>query len=135
MKDIFDQVDRSPLRSRIKAQLQEYLVEDTVYNGIKYGELFQYIWTRIKTHANTHSLIKVLEDQLEDSYGMCFTGRISRLVSVLDGFYDDVRLGLSKADELGMFYAKSEGNVVKFIELAKESGYDDADLADWVGAF
>ncbi len=35
-------------------------------------------------------MIKILNDEMKESIGICLTGRFSRLINVLNGFYDDI---------------------------------------------
>lgn len=45
-------------------------------------------------------LYKRLNEELDDGECKCFTGRLSRMVNVLDGFFDDIRIGISENEQI-----------------------------------
>lgn len=45
-------------------------------------------------------LLAILRDELYDGIGTCFTGQITRMVNVLNGFVPAIRVGISKQEEL-----------------------------------
>jgi hypothetical protein len=44
---------------------------------------------------------EILEIEMNDSMCKCFTGRISRLVNVLNGFCDDIVIKISDSEQIG----------------------------------
>lgn len=77
--------------------------EDTLVHsthGISYGHLLQMVWTIIEHHQHRDALVDILKDELHASVGVCFTGRFSRLVNVLNGFVDDVSVGISSREQM-----------------------------------
>ena len=45
-------------------------------------------------------LYKRLQEELGEGECKCFTGRLSRLVNVLNGFYDDVEITISANEQI-----------------------------------
>ena len=47
-----------------------------------------------------NEVIKIFEKELYASEDKCFTGRLSRLISCLDGFHPDVRISIATSDQI-----------------------------------
>jgi len=80
---------------------------------ITYKKLLERIWQLIKNHEMKNDLIERLKNEIEDSFGYCFTGRINRLINSLTGFIDDIGITISVKEEV-----QNEINLVikKFVE-------------------
>jgi Leucine-rich repeat (LRR) protein len=66
-------------------------------------EAFVKVWGRIVNCADEEKraeLFKRLNEELSEGECMCFTGRLSRLVNVLNGFYDDIRIEISANEQI-----------------------------------
>ena len=135
----------SNLSVRTKEAIIEYCSDSNVHSilDIKFSELFAYVWARIKKHPNCDELMKILEEQIEDSECMCFTGRFNRLISVLVGFYDDVEINISDSSRISAVIIET-GNSInpynpkehKRIATNKllDIGYTIEDISVWVDA-
>ncbi len=64
---------------------------------ITYSDLLIYVWSRIR---NKNEILKVLNQEISDGLCMCFTGRMTRLLNVLVGFYDDIELQISDSEQI-----------------------------------
>ena len=73
--------------------------EHTTYL-ITYADLLVYVWSRISKSENKSDLCKVLNQEISDGLCMCFTGRITRLLNCLTGFYDDIELQISDSEQI-----------------------------------
>lgn len=60
-----------------------------------------------------NEVIKILETELAAAEDKCFTGRLSRLVSCLDGFHPGVRVTIASSDQIS-------NRVLAVIQKAKE---------------
>ena len=60
------------------------------------------IMTIAKYHPQKEDMKTRIKIELEDSIGVCFTGRMNRLVNSLIGFVDGIQIGLSSKEELQM---------------------------------
>ena len=74
-----------------------------------------------------------------DSSCKCYTGRISRLVNVLVGYYDDVHIRISDTEHISSIILKIlDGNEIDDtykIIIRKElnnAGYDDNIVNKWL---
>jgi hypothetical protein len=68
--------------------------------GITYGELFARIWLLVKDLPNRDDYLENIRIEINDSIGMCFTGRLNRLVNSLIGFIDGIVVGISIKEQL-----------------------------------
>ena len=69
---------------------------------ITFSELFTMIMTIIMNHSSKEDMKERLIIELQDSIGLCFTGRINRMVNALVGFMDGIQIGLSVKEETQM---------------------------------
>ncbi len=57
-------------------------------------------WLNKQSDDTWNEVIKILETEIMASKDKCFTGRLSRLVSCLDGFHPDVRIKIATSDQI-----------------------------------
>ena len=67
---------------------------------ITYSDLLIYVWSRIIASANTDEILAVLNQEISDGLCMCFTGRLTRLLNTLVGFYFDIELQISDSEQI-----------------------------------
>ena len=72
------------------------------FHKITFSELFTMIMTIIMNHPSKEDMKERLIIELQDSIGLCFTGRINRMVNALVGFMDGIQIGLSVKEETQM---------------------------------
>ena len=101
-----------------KALIESYCENSPMHSVyyINYRELFTLVWSRITSHQNSKELIKVLDEEIYSGMGLCYTGRITRLVNVLTGFYPDIEIQISESEQIS--------NII--VSLQKK--YSDLDL-------
>jgi len=66
-------------------------------------DAFVKVWGRIVSCADEEKrgeLFKRLNEELAEGECKCFTGRLSRLVNVLNGFYDDIQIQISSNEQI-----------------------------------
>jgi len=82
--------------------LLEYCEDTSVHSilGVTFSEVLSLILHRISDSPNRKEILKILEHEMNDSMCKCFTGRISRLVNVLNGFYDDIVINISDTEQI-----------------------------------
>ena len=84
------------LLPKTKQILAEYCNDDTVHSlNVTFSELLKHVWNRINKNEHKEEILKVLNDEMENAECKCFTGRISRLVNVLNGYCDDINIKIS----------------------------------------
>jgi len=67
---------------------------------ITYSDLLIYVWSRIMKSNNKDDILQVLNQEISDGLCMCFTGRLTRLLNTLSGFYDDIELQISDSEQI-----------------------------------
>ena len=107
----------------IKGKITMWVNDTTIHTktGIKYGELLARIWILVKNHKQKNDFIDNIKIELNDSIGMCFTGRLNRLVNSLVGFIDGITVGISVKEQLQLEIGKIIAKLSK-----KEMDYDTA---------
>ena len=64
------------------------------------ADFFPYIYNRIVRHENMETLVGILEDEIQTSKAVCFSGRIEAYVSALAAFFEDINYSPSLNDQL-----------------------------------
>ena len=112
------------LTEQTKCELMNYCDDQSEHPTylITYTDLLIYVWSRISKSENKDDLCKVLNQEISDGLCMCFTGRLTRLLNCLTGFYDDIELQISDSKQIT--------NII----VALKKKYDGAVLYDQVKA-
>lgn len=136
---------QSPLDPHVISLIVEYLQDETIHSihFITYCELFSYVWNRIINSPHKLDLLKILEEQIMDSECKCFTGRFNRTLSVLAGFYDDIKIEISDGTRIGAIILAAKQKIHPYnSELHKEIatksllevGYSEEEIDTWINA-
>lgn len=143
-KDVIKEIiNDSILSVEVKEALFEYSKDQTIHStlSITFMDLLIPVWERIKTKDE---IKKVLNIEMQDSICKCFTGRLSRLVNCLNGFFDDVSVKISDSDQIGNVIIltkkklEDEGkySVETHIEIVRkeltEREFDDKVIEEWI---
>ena len=83
----------------IKCEILNYYDDKTDHSTylLTYSDLLRYVWSHIN---NNKEILAVLNQEIKDGLCMCFTGRLTRLLNVLVGFYDDIELQISDSEQI-----------------------------------
>ena len=73
---------------------------------VSYAELLKYVWSRIEKNKNKDELIKIYDEELYDGMGLCFTGRLTRLLNVLSGYYHDIEIQIGDSEQISNIIVK-----------------------------
>ena len=134
-------LERNKLNEQVKRELLNYCDDDTEHSVylVKFDEVFQYVISRIIKHSDTNEMFKILNEEIKDTICKCFTGRMTRLVNVLNGFYDDINIQIGSNEQISniilMLKEKYEGDeLVKQVRLEmEEREYDNETIDEWLG--
>ena len=140
-----DLIINSNLNSKTIESLIEYCQDDTIHSIhlITFMELLSYVWQRIEKSIDKAELIKILEEQIIDSECKCFTGRFNRTLSVLVGFYEDIKINISDQSRIGAIILNSKEKIIPYdIDVHKEravnellnAGYSREEIEPWIEA-
>ena len=147
-----DLMSNQILHNLTKVHILYYLdrnKEHSIYK-ITYQELFQFVYTRIYLHDNKDLLFHILNQEIEESINMCFTGKLTRLLKVLNGFYDDINIEMKKINKKIIdsiiclrwrYKIDNEEGVNNVLEELKKylidelKDYDDETIKEWIRYF
>ncbi len=135
----------SSLNKKTIESLIEYCQDETVHSVhlITYLELLSYIWNRIINSIHKTELIRILEEQIADSECKCFTGRFNRTLSVLVGFFDDIKINISDKSRISAIILNSKDKIIPYDPIKHkdaatkdllEAGYIESEFKDWIEA-
>jgi hypothetical protein len=125
------------LNTKVKEQIVEYCNDGSIHStlGVTFKELLGLVWERIKKNENKEEILKVLNEEIMDAECKCFTGRITRIVNVLNGYYDDIRIGISENEQIGTIISLmlKEGKEKEYIEKELISrGIEKEKIKEWM---
>jgi hypothetical protein len=82
--------------------LLTYLDDADVHSTlfVSFYDVFVKVFGRIMSHPNKTDIIHRLNEELQESECKCFTGRLTRLVNCLVGFYNDIVIGISNSERI-----------------------------------
>ena len=95
-------LENDVLLEQTKREILNYCDDDTTHSRllITYSDLLIYVWSRIIFSDNKDEILQVLNQEINDGLCMCFTGRLTRLLNTLVGFYDDIELQISDSEQI-----------------------------------
>ncbi len=102
-----------------------------------------YVWNRIIKSEHQCELKKNLEEQIADAECMCFTGRFNRTLSVLVGFYDDIKINISDNSRIDAIIISCGEKIIPYdkhihreISIKKliAAGYSYSVIEPWISA-
>ena len=95
-------IDNKILTEQSKIEIINYCDDKTTHSIylITYSDLLVYIWSRIIKSENKDEILKVLDQEITDGLCMCFTGRLTRLLNTLVGFFSDIELQISDSEQI-----------------------------------
>jgi Leucine-rich repeat (LRR) protein len=134
-------IECNELEELVKRELLNYCDDTTEHSVylVKFDEVFRYVISRIIKHHEHSELLEILNEEIKDTICKCFTGRMTRLVNVLNGFYDDITIQISSNEQISniiiMLKERYEGEeLVKQVRMAmEERSYDEETIDEWLG--
>jgi len=133
-------IECGELEEQTKRELLNYCDDATEHSIylITFKEVFQYVISRIVKHSDAKEMFKILNEEIKDSICKCFTGRMTRLVNVLNGFYDDINIHIGSNEQISniilMLKEKYEGEelVSQVRSAMEERDYDEDIIEEWL---
>lgn len=83
--------------------MSQYAQSTAIYDieeGI-YGKVLDSVWQYVKNSEDKEDLCRILKQEMEDNYGMCAQGNLSRICNILAGYMEGVGSQESVAERLG----------------------------------
>jgi hypothetical protein len=84
--------------SDLLSYLDNIDVHSTLF--VSFYDVFVKVFGRIMSHPDKTDLISRLDEELKESECKCFTGRLTRLVNCLAGYYDDICISISNSERI-----------------------------------
>ncbi len=142
---IIEDLINSSLNKKTIEFLVDYCQDQTVHSVhlITYGELLSLVWNRINQSTHKTELMRILEEQIADSECKCFTGRFNRTLSVLVGFFDDIKINISDKSRISAIILNSKDKIIPYDPIKHkdaatkdllEAGYVESEFKDWIEA-
>jgi hypothetical protein len=90
------------LTKETKESLFEYCRNSEIHStlNISFSDFLIPVWTRIQSHKESLEMKKIMNIEMTDALCKCFTGRLSRLLNVLNGYYEDIKIEISENDQI-----------------------------------
>ena len=106
---------------------------------INFEDLFIRVLQRIMLSEHKTELLIRLDDEMTDSMCKCFTGRLTRLVNVLVGFFDDIEINISYSERISaiiLYVLSGEEMTDELKEICrtklKEAGVEESEIEKWL---
>ncbi len=139
-KIMFEQIKH---KSLVQELLLDYSNDENCHSvlNVTFKEVLLAVWNKIIEYDNDvqDEIIKILNIEMLDSECKCFTGRLTRLVNVLNGFDENIKLQISDNEQMSniskMLYEQYPNKKDYQRELRKaflERGYNENDVQQWL---
>jgi len=96
-------INNSYLNEHVKRLLFEYMDNKEVHSilNITFEELLLSVYDFIEKNENKEELYKIMNDEISESNCKCFTGCISRLINVLNGYDEHIEIHIADNEQIG----------------------------------
>jgi Leucine-rich repeat (LRR) protein len=135
-------LENNNLSDKTKSLLFDYILNEDLFNNITFKELLLVVLTIIETKPNKNDIYEILNQEINDAECKCLTGRISRLINVLNGQDDRIIINISDKEQIGNIIVLIRNNlgndytVEKHKELVikelKERGFNEDVINEYV---
>ncbi len=139
------------LSDKTKSALFEYMASTEEHSTlhITFIDLLKKVIGRVEKSEGEirKDLYQRFNEEMADAECKCFTGRLSRLVNVLVGFFDDIRIEISGAEQISVVIAlvKARHQIGDEDEVSPEAkaeirtelearGYEPGVIEEWLAA-
>jgi len=96
-------IDNQYLHEHVKRLLFEYMENKEVHSilNITFEELLVSVYDFIEKNENKEELFKIMNNEMSDANCKCFTGRISRLINILNGYDEHIEIHIADNEQIG----------------------------------
>ena len=108
---------------------------------ITFEELLLNFVSYINQHTNRKEIYKIMNTEILSAECKCFSGRIGRLVSCLDGFDPNIKINISPSEQISNIILQEKKkmkiyDVVTHKQIVRdrlvELGYDIGTIQTWI---
>jgi Leucine-rich repeat (LRR) protein len=140
---ILKYLDNDILTENTMKALVEYSASKEIHSimNITFEELLKAVFIEIELFDidKQKEIFKIMNQEMNDSICMCFTGRISRLINCLNGFSEKVSVNISTNEEISNIIITLKNKIHDIDELKKtinkellERGYSHDIITEWL---
>jgi len=125
----------------IKNILLNYCSDEYIHSKLQlnYKEILLPVLDFIKNNINKEELLKILYQEISDSQGKCFQGRISRTINILNGYHECVNINISDNEQIGNLIINLQKKYLdqleleeNFIKEMQERNYTNEIIKEWI---
>jgi len=133
-------IECNELEEQVTRELLNYCDDTTEHSVylVTFEEVFRYVISRIVRHPDPNEMFKILNEEIKDTICKCFTGRMTRLVNVLNGYYDDISIQIGSNEQISNIILmlqkryKGEELVSQVRSAMEEREYDEETIEEWL---
>ena len=125
----------------IKNILLEYIKNNNIHSRIQftYAEILEPVLYYIINHQDKIELLKILEQEIQDSIGKCFQGRMARTINILNGYDNNIKIQISDNEQISNIIVRLKKNNLElneiieiFIKEMKDYEYSENIIMEWI---
>jgi hypothetical protein len=146
VSNIRETIQNDPILSdQVKHHILEYCNDPEAHStlNITFEELLMHVFSRIVENLDAIEIKQILNSEIMDSVGKCYTGRMSRLINCLAGFDPLVYIQIADNDQIAHIIElvrmrlseKNEYTVEKHKEIVIqeliERGFEQSVIDEW----
>ena len=124
-------------------QFQSSEIHSTLH--VSFVDVLKKVILRIESNEEHKEELYVrLNQEMTESFGMCFTGRLTRLVNTLVVYYEDIRIEISSNEQISAVILQikarhhlgDEDDLTDEVKIEirtelKQRGYEDSVIEQW----
>ena len=139
--DIDELVNELNIPINIKNILLNYCTDEYIHSRLQlnYKEILLPVLDFIKNNRQKEELLNILCQEIQDSRGKCFQGRISRTINILNGYHEAININISDNEQIGNLiinlqkkYSDQSELEEIFIKEMQERNYTNEIIKEWI---
>lgn len=144
IEDCYAELEKCPISDDAKRCIHKFCKDRTKHSVhcVSFENVFHRVFNRIMAIENVETrgeVLKIMENEMTESEDKCFTGRITRLINVLTGFCEDIKIQIGNNEQIAniilLLRRKYEGDELRE-QLKRELGernYSEDTINTWIG--
>ena len=139
--DIDELINELNIPINIKNILLNYCSDEYIHSKLQlnYKEILLPVLDFIKNNRQKEELLNILFQEIQDSVGKCFQGRISRTINILNGYHECININISDNEQIGNLiinlqkkYSNQSELEENFIKEMQERNYTNEIIKEWI---
>jgi len=139
--DIDELINELNIPMDSKKVLFNYCKNEYIHSKLQlnYKEILLPVLDFIKNNVHKEELLNILCQEIQDSQGKCFQGRISRTINILNGYHEAININISDNEQIGNLiinlqkkYSDQSKLEEIFIKEMQERNYTNEIIKEWI---